>query len=267
MSMKAAATYVATLLGILAGVSQRVREIIAQPRLSAAEKLGGKKLQITWSLPAGKAFSCVGETSVCRDGCYSKSGRHLFNSNFHKVILGNWKWLEAWRADGNIEVPAHMLAQEIITEYFRIHESGDFFAQWDVDLWTRVAELKPHTRFWFYTRSFSLDFSKLLALPNVQGFASCDRENKDAARRWKARYQDLGALLAYGPWDVESQRRQFLGTGSILPQGSFLCPAVTKKIEMTAACLKCKLCLVKGRTDRDVVFLEHVSTGVKRFEC
>jgi len=95
----------------------------------------GKQASIanTFGLPAGKAYSCPGATSVCESVCYAGKLEKIFPSV--KVnLLHNWSLLKD--ADGLTMV---MLLSEMIDEFvadcekkdapklFRIHWDGDFF--------------------------------------------------------------------------------------------------------------------------------------------
>ncbi len=95
----------------------------------------GKQAAIanTFGLPAGKAYSCPGATSVCESVCYAGKLEKVFPSV--KVnLLHNWDLLKD--ADGETMV---RLLNEMIADFkadcvkknapmlFRIHWDGDFF--------------------------------------------------------------------------------------------------------------------------------------------
>ena len=95
----------------------------------------GKQASIanTFGLPAGKAYSCPGATTVCESVCYAGKLEKVFPT-VKKNLLHNWSLLKD--ADGETMV---RLLNEMITEFkadcvkreapmlFRIHWDGDFF--------------------------------------------------------------------------------------------------------------------------------------------
>jgi hypothetical protein len=210
---------------------------------SAPMKIAGSK-KLAFSLPAGPDFTCPGATEACKD-CYAQKGRHIFE-NVQKVMVKNWITLSYFAARNDIAGAADHLLDIIAHNdpIFRIHESGDFDSQFAVEVWTQVARARPNTKFWFYTRSFHLDFKNLLALSNVSGWASTDPFNTIAAKVFADKYK---IKQAFGPWEHKAE----------LPANSFVCPVTNGKLELNAACEKCKLCVMKDRTSKNVVFLGH----------
>lgn len=236
----------------------------ATARLGTAEKLIKGKRQATFSLPAGKQFSCCQSTPVCEKTCYAKQHHHL-RQNVQKAFAQNWVWMLEEEKKGNPKATAKQLVEMIYTFIFRIHESGDFHSQFAVDVWIEVAKNLPNVLFWFYTRNFSLNFTELVALPNVQGFASGDADNKRQARAFKKRYKDYGVRIAWGPWTKEDQRKMFIGTGKTFPEDTVICPVYTGKLEMAGACARCLLCVKKGITGKDIGFPRHIGGRQDKF--
>lgn len=214
--------------------------------LSAPAKIAGSK-KSAFSLPAGPDFSCPGATEACK-GCYAQKQRFIF-SNVQKLMSRNWRTYLHYRKSDDVEGAATALAKLIDTklDIFRISESGDLDSDFAVRMWTAVAKKLPNTKFFGYTRSFHLDISPLVSLPNVQFWASTDPHNADEAVKFVERYKQHGVKHAYGPWEH----------GAALPANSFLCPSVTGKIPIESACNKCRLCTTKGRTAKNVVFPKH----------
>jgi hypothetical protein len=129
---------------------------------------------------------------------------------------------------------------------FRIHESGDFFCQEYVDMWTVVIAARPNTSFWVYTREFTLDYSQMLKLPNLTFWASTDPFNQREATAFVEKHQ--GRIKhAFGPIMTEEE----------LPAGAVFCPVTTHKLKTDGACAKCKLCVVPNRTPKHIAFLRH----------
>ncbi len=211
--------------------------------LSAPAKIAGAR-KLAWSLPAGPDFTCPGATPACKD-CYAQKGRHIF-SNVQNAFIRNWLTLDRYKQAkdrlGAASALLHLIPSD--APLFRIHESGDFENQFAVDVWTEITKARPSTSFWFYTRSFKLNFEKLVALPNVEAWASTDNYNKAKADAFAIKYK---VKQAYGPWAHDAA----------LPANSFVCPVTSGKLGVDKACSNCKLCVVKGRTAKNVVFLGH----------
>ena len=95
----------------------------------------GKQAAIanTFGLPAGKAFSCPGATSVCESVCYAGKLEKLFKG-VKANLLHNWDLLKD--AD---QLTMETLLTDMINDFradcvkkdapmlFRIHWDGDFF--------------------------------------------------------------------------------------------------------------------------------------------
>lgn len=210
---------------------------------SAPMKIAGTK-RLAFSLPAGPDFTCPGATEACKN-CYAQKGRHIF-SNVQKALVKNWITLSFYARNNDISGATDLLLDVVPADapLFRIHESGDFDSQFAINTWTEVARQRSSTRFWFYTRSFSLDFRNLLSLPNVTGWTSTDPFNTTEAKDFATKHN---IKQAYGPWDHKAA----------LPVNSFVCPVTNGKLGLDAACSRCNLCVVKDRTSKNVVFLGH----------
>lgn len=85
--------------------------------------------------------------------------------------------------------------------WVRIHASGDFDTAAYVEKWVTAALLRPDVRFWAYTRSWRaqaerrapgirLALQRLRRLPNVQLFASTDRDTERPPRGWRVAWID-----------------------------------------------------------------------------
>ena len=118
---------------------------------------GNRRMDIpTFSLPAEK--TCNG-TTHCKKFCYAKKAERAYPNvlpcrerNFN-ISKGNdfvrqvTKWIYRERP-----------------EYFRIHESGDFYSQAYVNKWKDIMTLCPDTTFLAYTQKYELRF------PNMNNF-------------------------------------------------------------------------------------------------
>jgi len=116
---------------------------------------------LIWNLPAGK--TCPGATELCKKGCYAKASEIRFPNVVPQSRKRN---LDTSRTKTFVE---DMVAAINCSSYekFRIHESGDFYSQKYLDDWTKIIKQCPDTIFWAYTKSYKLDFSKILKLKNV----------------------------------------------------------------------------------------------------
>lgn len=226
------------------------------PTLTSAAKLGGHGVKMAWGVSAGHLFSCIGATGICEAGCYARNAFHLYTT-VQKSMARNWLWILQWEKEGEIHTPAKELVQLIQTRSMRLYESGDFHSNYAVLLWAEVVRLLPDVKFWAYTRSFQLDFVPLLVHSNMMLWASADQQNKRRARKFCKKYSDYGVKLAWGPWSRDDRRRHNIGTGSEIPQNSFVCPTTNGRMDTEAACIKCQLCIHRGRAPRSVVFFKH----------
>lgn len=205
------------------------------------------KSKRAFSLPASKQFACPGETPAC-DGCYAMKGRHFF-SNVQKAFARNWQLLKSFERNKDTDNAAEALLNMIprSAKIFRIHESGDFHSQWAVDVWAEVVKSRKDISFWAYTRSFDFDFTKLTRNKNFVLWASTDQYNVAEAKKFVRRFRKSGVKHAYGPWEHDKD----------IPKSSFICPATNHRLAVEGVCEKCMLCVVKKRTNKHVVFMEH----------
>lgn len=198
-----------------------------------------------FSLPAGPTFSCPGATDSCVD-CYATKHRHLF-PNVQDAFAGNWKIIRNFEKNNDCDSAITMLAGSIPNDskIFRIHESGDFYSQWYVDVWNKVIKTRSDVSFWAYTRSFNLNFKNIIKNKNFVLWASTDSNNIEQSESFIKNLPNV--KYAYGPWNH---------TDSI-PDNSFICPVTNHILNVNGACEKCKLCVTEGRTKKNVVFLKH----------
>jgi hypothetical protein len=200
-----------------------------------------------FSLPAGPLFSCPGATDACTD-CYAMKYRHLF-SNVQAAFAKNWLLIKKFEkkkdTNGAVKALLEMISDD--AKVFRIHESGDFYSQWYINVWAEVVKQRKDITFWAYTRSFDFDFSKLTKQKNFALWASTDQYNQKAAKHFVRRFKKSGVKHAYGPYEHEKE----------IPENSFICPVTSGKLDVEGACEKCLLCVVKKRVNKNVVFLGH----------
>lgn len=215
-------------------------------KLSGPAKISTKN-KCAFSAPAGPEFSCPGATAACA-GCYAQKNRHMWPM-VQTVMADNWKLLREFERNGKQDECAAAIVKQLRKGpgVFRLYESGDFHSQWIVDMWAKVVGSRPEVDFWGYTRSFHLNFTNLTRHANFALWASTDPYNTKAAKAFVRRFSKSGTKHAYGPWKHDA----------LIPTNSFICPVTNHKMEVKGACEKCFLCIVKRRTSKNVVFLEH----------
>lgn len=134
----------------------------------------------SWSLPAGAAHSCPGETSLCRAVCYAKRGHFHHGSVFacHDRNLAFSKtpdfvpWMQQTIRNNLVSV-------------LRVHVGGDFYSVEYVRKWAQIANTSRRTTLFGYTRSWRQpellpELIRLSLYRNVQLWWSMDRETGPA---------------------------------------------------------------------------------------
>ena len=216
----------------------------------------GKQAAIanTFGLPAGKAFSCPGATSVCESVCYAGKLEKLFKG-VKTNLLHNWELLR------NADEPTMVdLLENMIVDFkkdcekknapllFRIHWDGDFFNDEYAFAWKHVILNHPDIQFWVYTRVKSAAVM-LKDIPNLSLYYSTDSENKDTGIGLK---KDHGIRLAYlaknfalGQADMKELTNK---PGAKCPENLKAIPLISQK---GSACVSCGLCVY---SKADIVF-------------
>ena len=216
----------------------------------------GKQASIanTFGLPAGKAYSCPGATTVCETVCYAGKLEKIF-PGVKKNLLHNWELLKD--ADG---VTMSSLLNEMIDEFivdcnkrnapklFRIHWDGDFFNDTYTMAWKEVILNYPDIQFWVYTRVKSAALI-LKGTQNLSLYYSTDSENKEIGVELK---KDHGIRLAYlaknfaiGQADMKELTNR---PGAKCPENLKAIPLISVK---GSACVSCSLCVY---SKSDIVF-------------
>jgi hypothetical protein len=216
----------------------------------------GKQASIanTFGLPAGKAFSCPGATSVCEKICYAGKLEKVFKGT-RENLLHNWNLLK----DADSQT-MYLLVSEMIAEFagdcdrrsaeklFRIHWDGDFFNETYTYAWAKVIREYPEIKFWVYTRVESA--ARILnGIENLSLYFSTDSENTDTAQ---VLAKDEGINLAYLADTFAIGKADLLElvgrAGTRCPENNKALPLISTK---GSACVACGLC-VNGR--KDVLF-------------
>jgi hypothetical protein len=216
----------------------------------------GKQASIanTFGLPAGKAYSCPGATTVCESVCYAGKLEKVFPT-VKKNLLHNWSLLKD--ADGETMV---RLLNEMITEFkadcvkreapmlFRIHWDGDFFNDTYAYAWKVVIDKHEDVQFWVYTRVKSAALI-LKDIANLSLYFSADSENVKTAVDLKinngVRMAYLAKNFAIGQADVKE----------MIGRPAAKCPENNKQIPLISsagsACVSCSLCVY---SKSDIIF-------------
>ena len=216
----------------------------------------GKQASIanTFGLPAGKAYSCPGATSVCESVCYAGKLEKVFPTV--KVnLLHNWELLR--NADMDTMV---LLLDEMINDFrkdcekknapmlFRIHWDGDFFNDTYTYAWKVIINNNPDIQFWVYTRVKSAALI-LNEVANLSLYYSTDSVNKDEGIALK---NDHGISLAYLAKNFavgQSEMKELTGKpGAKCPENKKAIPLISQQ---GSACASCKLCIYEKS---DIVF-------------
>jgi len=216
----------------------------------------GKQAAIanTFGLPAGKAYSCPGATSVCESVCYAGKLEKLFKG-VKASLLHNWDLLKDEDLQGMYTLLSEMIA-EFKTEcvkkdapmLFRIHWDGDFFNDDYTRAWKMVIEEQPDVQFWVYTRVKSAALI-LKGIDNLSLYFSADSENVKTAVDLKinngVRMAYLAKNFAMGQADVKE----------MIGRPAAKCPENNKQIPLISnagsACVSCSLCVY---SKSDIIF-------------
>jgi hypothetical protein len=216
----------------------------------------GKQASIanTFGLPAGKAYSCPGATSVCESVCYAGKLERVFPT-VKKNLLHNWELLR--NADSETMVS---LLNEMIIDFkadcvkrnapmlFRIHWDGDFFNDTYTHAWKTIIANHPDIQFWVYTRVRSAALI-LKGIDNLSLYYSTDSENKAIGIDLKVnngiRLAYLAKNFAIGQEDMKALTNK---PGAKCPENLKSIPLISQK---GSACVSCGLCVY---SKADIVF-------------
>ena len=140
----------------------------------------------TFSLPA--YATCPGASAWCLKNCYAArierirpNCRTAYSRNLTLSLL----------PDTFVSLMLKSLPED--TPLVRIHVGGDFYCQDYIQAWEEICRARFLTRFWSYTRSWTLSkmlpfLERLKDLPNFQLFASCDPDMPMPPKGWRTAY-------------------------------------------------------------------------------
>ena len=200
----------------------------------------------TFGLPAGKDYSCPGQTATCAKVCYAGKLEKVYKG-VRDTLLHNWNLLK----DADHDTMENLL-QEMIDDFkkdcdkreaaklFRIHWDGDFFSDEYAFAWKHVILNNPDVKFWVYTRVASAA-NMLKDIDNLSLYFSTDKDNKEIAISLN---KDKGIKLAYladtfaiGQEDLKTMIGK---VGAKCPENKKAIPLIDKE---GSACVKCSLCI------------------------
>ena len=216
----------------------------------------GKQAAIanTFGLPAGKAFSCPGATSVCESVCYAGKLEKLFKG-VKANLLHNWDLLKDADQDTMVSLLSAMIDEFVADcnkkdapKLFRIHWDGDFFNDEYAFAWKHVILNNPDIQFWVYTRVKSAALI-LKDIDNLSLYFSTDSENVKTGVDLKinsgVRLAYLAKNFAIGQADMKEMINK---PGAKCPENLKAIPLISTN---GSACVSCGLCVY---SKADIVF-------------
>jgi ferredoxin len=213
----------------------------------------GVSIANTFGLPAGRAFSCPGATSVCESVCYAGKLEKVYKG-VRQVLEHNWNLLKD--AD---EETAYALIADMLDDFerdcerrgaaklFRIHWDGDFFSVAYTEAWRRVIVERSTVSFWVYTRT---DWAarRLQGIDNLSLYFSTDSENASTGETLRGEGIRL-AFLANNFQAGQARMKELTGKpGARCPENTGQVPLISTD---GSACVSCGLCVYNKA---DIVF-------------
>ena len=208
----------------------------------------------TFGLPAGKEYSCPGQTPTCAKVCYAGKLEKIYKG-VRETLLHNWNLLK----DADHDTMESLL-QEMIDDFkkdcekrnaeklFRIHWDGDFFSDEYAFAWKHVILNNPDVQFWVYTRVKSAAII-LKDIDNLSLYFSADSENIKTAVDLKL---NNGVRMAYLAQNFAVGQETLK---ELISKPGAKCPENAKRIPLIStngsACVSCGLCVYNKA---DIVF-------------
>lgn len=186
-------------------------------------------------LPGKTAGTCPGSTDACESFCYAKRINGIVR-DVHEINTINE------------DVPPIPVDAKLV----RLHVSGDFDTVDYIEAWVRRLTERSDVTCWAYTRSWRVPsllaaLERLKALPNVQLFASMDREDEMPPKGWRRAWiLNMNDKMAnVNSWDGENH---LTFDGAM----SYVCP---EELGTKQDCQSCGYCFDGKRND--VTFIPH----------
>lgn len=152
-----------------------------------------------WTIPAwhtrlsdGSFFKTCPNAGACARVCYARNGTYLFSNvakahlrNLERVLLDPRQWQadmiaellhKRFRPTGKPKNISESINVDSLDSWsrtwirnggnaVRVHDAGDFFARWYLDLWIEIAQRVPDVLFYAYTKEVAM-FKAIDQLPN-----------------------------------------------------------------------------------------------------
>jgi len=233
------------------------------------------KIQNAFGLPAGRAYSCPGATSICERVCYAGKLEKVYKG-VKAALIHNWDLLTGTDQAGMVALLREMIGQfdsdcvkRNAPKAFRIHWDGDFFSREYAAAWAIVIRENPSIQFWVYTRSFlpgNNVVDLLVGIDNLAVYLSVDSDNAEWAPVIVAEYPSIKvALLA------DTMVNAGIGIAAIRSDDKpgAACPELVGQLPLITvnggACFTCQLC-PKGKADIRFAFEKKGRVNGKRPE-
>ena len=215
---------------------------------------GKSAIANAFGLPAGKAWTCAGETSECKKVCYAGRLEQAYGSTLLPVLMHNYRMLNGQSEDRMKELLSRMVAEYVEEcdrknvpqeeRKFRIHWDGDFGITSNTGdeksyavAWARVIDEIPDVQFWLYTRMpDTARYLHAAQLRNLSLYFSTDNENIETARRLEAQGIRLAMLS-----ETMVDGKRAIGSG-------VYCPENLGRLPMGGACVTCGAC-IRGKSN------------------
>ena len=156
----------------------------------------GRKIGV-FNLPQG--VTCPWKTALCGRICYAGKAERCYPSARGKR---QENFDRAKKDDFAAEMKKEIQDRKLTM--VRIHESGDFFNQEYLDKWVEIIAACPETLFLCYTKSFPLDWTVALELPNFSILWSVDKTTTAAVPAKEGRYAVLVPRDDFPPENAET---------------------------------------------------------------
>jgi hypothetical protein len=205
------------------------------------------KIKNTFGLPAGKEFSCVGETPFCGAQCYGKRIENYLPS-VRALLEHNWSLVKSADYDDLVFMLNDMIVDFVkdcdkhgAEKLFRIHWDGDFFSTQYTRAWRAVVTAHPDVQFWVYTRNKNAAAFLATNQPtNLALYFSADQDNQADAAFLRKNFGIKIATLATTFEEARVLHKDITGTRV------GRCPEVAGRIPLITteggACKTCALC-------------------------
>lgn len=214
---------------------------------------GAPAVANSFGLPAGKDYSCPGETEVCGAVCYAGKLEKVYKG-VRNALEHNFNILRVMSREDMVSALSDMVSdferesdKRGVRRAFRIHWDGDFFSEDYALAWREVVRMHSGTQFWVYTRvAFAAVALHKASLPNLALYYSTDRVNAPVATMLRKTYGIRLAYLADTFQEAEGAMREITGRpGAKCPENAGRIALITPE---GSACIRCGLC-VDGKAD------------------